>query len=456
MNPLLFWYTSFVLTGGCLSLLLPEIFQCRGIETISQKDRDSTFSRTEVLEHLSAKQNDIIKDQYIVIFKNSAMMAEKELHFKQLKNFIKTYSYEWDEKDDHKSNLNIFKIGTTLSGYILRGPIETLQLLRQDPIVQLIEPDSKVHALKLKIQEDTPWGLSRISQRPRVRIGQDQLYYYDDATSGNVTAYVLDTGIMISHEQFNGRARWGKTIVPNDVDEDNSGHGTHVAGIIASDKFGVAKTCEVVAVKVLRSNGEGDMSDVLKGIEFVVDDHSKNKNYSKGSVVNLSLGASKSPALVLAIDAAISENIHFAVAAGNENMDACYTSPADARRAITVGASIFSDERAFFSNWGECVDVFAPGMNVMSTYIGSDNATLSLSGTSAAAPYTAGLIAYYLSLQPDKDSGYFTGEMTPSKLKEKIVAFGSKDVLYELPENTPNIVIYNGAGRNLSHFWKDY
>lgn len=186
--------------------------------------------------------------------------------------------------------------------------------------------------------------------------------------------YVIDTGIFIGHEEFEGRASWGKTMPKNDVDEDGNGHGTHCAGTIASRKYGVAKKANVIAVKVLGSNGSGSTSDVAGGIEWAFNDALKKKKEAlaelkatgktkhKGSVANMSLGGGKSTVLDRAVNAAVQGGVHFAVAAGNENADACNGSPSGASLPVTVGASTLADERAYFSNHGECVDVFAPGM----------------------------------------------------------------------------------------------
>lgn len=249
----------------------------------------------------------------------------------------------------------------------------------------------------------------------------------------------------------------GAVIPANDEASDLNGHGTHCAGIIGSKHFGVAKNTKIVAVKVLRSNGEGTVSDVIKGIEYVTKEHiesSKKKNKEfKGSTANLSLGSSKSLAMEMAVNAAVDSGVHFAIAAGNEDEDACLSSPAGAEKSITVGASTFSDDRAFFSNWGTCVDVFAPGINIMSTYIGSRNATLSLSGTSMASPHVAGILSYFLSLQPAPDSEFFNDAPSPQELKEKVLKFSTQGVLGDIGDDTPNKLIYNGGGKKLDGFW---
>ena len=260
----------------------------------------------------------------------------------------------------------------------------------------------------------------------------------------------------IEHEKFEGRAVWGATITSGDSDVDGNGHGTHCAGTIGSKSYGVSKKAKIVAVKVLRSNGSGTMSDVVKGVEFAIKAHVREAKDSgssfKGSTANMSLGGDKSSALDLVVNAAVKAGLHFAVAAGNDNADACNYSSAAAENAFTVGASTVSDARAYFSNYGKCVDIFAPGLDMLSTYIGPGSATV-LSGTSMAYPHVCGLLTYFLSLTPASDSKFSSANITPNQLKNNIIKYGSKNSLTSIPEDTPNILIHNGAGGNISDFW---
>ena len=224
-------------------------------------------------------------------------------------------------------------------------------------------------------------------------------YAYDTDGGDGVDVYVVDTGINIDHVEFEGRAYWGKTIPKNDIDIDGNGHGTHCAGTIASRKYGVAKAANVIAVKVLGTDGSGTMSDVLEGVQWAATAASEKaeaaaaeyrttgRTKHKGSAANMSLGGGKSRALDQAVNKAVDNGLHFAVAAGNDNRDACDYSPAAAEKAVTVGASTVGDERAYFSNYGKCVDVFAPGLNILSTWTGSSRATNTISGTSMASPH---------------------------------------------------------------------
>jgi len=305
-----------------------------------------------------------------------------------------------------------------------------------------------------ELETNAPWGLARISHRDSLSFGTFNKYLYSEHGGDGVDVYVIDTGTNVDHVDFEGRATWGATIPTGDEDADGNGHGTHCSGTVAGKKYGVAKKANIYAVKVLRSNGSGSMSDVVKGVEFAVESHvkkveaaksGKDKKF-KGSAANMSLGGGKSTTLDLAVNAAVDAGIHFAVAAGNDNADSCKYSPAAAEKAVTVGASTLRDERAYFSNYGTCNDIFAPGLDILSTWIGSEYATNTISGTSMASPHIAGLLAYMLSLQPASDSGFAVAEITPKKLKEHLRAVGTKGALENVGANTENILAWNGGG----------
>lgn len=306
------------------------------------------------------------------------------------------------------------------------------------------------------LEKNAPWGLARISHRDALGFGDFNKYLYSENGGEGVDAYVIDTGTNTDHVDFEGRATWGKTIPQGDEDVDGNGHGTHCSGTIAGKKFGVAKKANIYAVKVLKSNGSGTMSDVVKGVEWAANAHTgavtaakkgKKKGF-KGSVANMSLGGGKSRVLDLAVNAAVDAGLHFAVAAGNDNADSCNYSPAAAENAVTVGASTLSDERAYFSNFGACNDIFAPGLNILSTWIGSKYATNTISGTSMASPHIAGLLAYFLSLQPSSSSAYAVAEITPKKLKANIIAVATEGALDGVPADTANILAWNGGGKS--------
>lgn len=442
----------------------------KGHPKLALKKMKEGHPSAPVITTHSASKN-LIPYSYIIVFKKGVTSEDIDFHrdlistlheesVSKLRESDPNHSFFVSNENGETGYTGDFSVGDLLKGYTGYFTDDTLELISKHPAVAFIERDSRVFATDFETQNGAPWGLARVSHRKPLSLGSFNKYLYDGAGGEGVTSYVIDTGIHVTHKEFQGRASWGKTIPAGDVDDDGNGHGTHCAGTIASESYGVAKKANVVAIKVLRSNGSGSMSDVLKGVEYATQSHldavKKGNKKFKGSTANMSLGGGKSPALDLAVNAAVKNGIHFAVAAGNENQDACNTSPAAAENAITVGASTLSDARAYFSNYGKCVDIFAPGLNILSTYTGSDDATATLSGTSMASPHIAGLLTYFLSLQPAAGSLYSNGGsegVTPAQLKKNLLKYASVGVLEDVPEDTPNLLVYNGGGQNLSSFW---
>ncbi|KAF1940087.1 hypothetical protein EJ02DRAFT_456349 [Clathrospora elynae] len=414
-----------------------------------------------VLSSSSAKE---VPNSYMVVFKKHVKDASKH------HNWLQSVHTKNSEERMELRKRSQFPVTSEIfdglkhtyemagmKGYSGHFDDETVEAIRRHPDVDYIERDSEVHTMGddyPEIEKNSPWGLARISHRDSLSFGTWNKYLYAADGGEGVDVYVIDTGTNTKHVDFEGRAKWGKTIPNGDADEDGNGHGTHCSGTVAGKKYGVAKKAHVYAVKVLRSNGSGTMSDVVKGVEWAANSHTdtvkaakdgKKKGF-KGSAANMSLGGGKSTTLDLAVNAAVDAGIHFAVAAGNDNADSCNYSPAAAENAVTVGASTLLDERAYFSNFGKCNDIFAPGLNILSTWIGSAHATNTISGTSMASPHIAGLLAYMLSLQPATDSAYAVAEITPKKLKANLISVATVGALSDVPSNTKNILAWNGGG----------
>ncbi|PIA19209.1 hypothetical protein COEREDRAFT_79167 [Coemansia reversa NRRL 1564] len=388
-----------------------------------------------------------IQDNYIIVMKDSARPSKQVLdgHFSWLTTDIEQANARAPAYRDANRINHVYS--DAIVGYAGQFEPDVLDRIRGSSDVAYVERDSMAYALDT--QKGAPWGLARISHRQPLGFGSFNKYVHEPTGGKDITVYVVDSGINIEHEDFEGRARWGKTMVANDEDEDGHGHGTHVAGTIAGKKYGVAKAAEVVAVKVLGSNGSGAMSGIVMGIEFTVKEHRKavasaerEGKKHRGSVANMSLGGGYSRALNLALDAATRAGVHYAVAAGNDNQDACDYSPASAAGAITVGATTITDERVWFSNYGECVDVFAPGKDVLSAWIGSRRSTNSISGTSMASPHVAGLAAYLLSLEDTNST------LSTKALKAKILELATKDAVENPGDKSPNLLIYNNPPKN--------
>ncbi|KAG1898950.1 peptidase S8/S53 domain-containing protein [Suillus fuscotomentosus] len=365
-----------------------------------------------------------VNNSYIVVLRDDLPQAVVQNHY----NFLQmAHASDSLLGDGLAEGVRHFYDGH-IKGYGGEFTENVIEQVRRMPEVSFVEKDQIVHTMDINTQKGSPWGLARISHRNKLGFSTFTKYLYDSEGGDGVDVYVVDTGINVAHSEFEGRASWGKTIPTNDVDEDGNGHGTHCAGTIASRKYGVAKKANVIAVKVLGSNGSGTMSDVVAGVAWAAQSAAKKfaaaraefaatgKTKHKGSVANMSLGGGKSPSLDLAVNRAVDAGLHFAVAAGNDNKDACKYSPAAAENAVTVGASTLGDERAYFSNHGECVDIFAPGLNILSTYIGSRDAIATLSGTSMASPHTAGLLAYLLSIYPSATFDPSLSSMLPPAL----------------------------------------
>jgi cerevisin len=296
------------------------------------------------------------------------------------------------------------------------------------------EESSASSTHKTKTQKKATWGIDRIDQR---KLPLDHAFHYPSNAGEGVDIYIIDTGINVDHDEFKNkdgtsRARWGKTIPANDVNADGHGHGTHVAGTTAGKTYGIAKKANVIAVKVLRSNGSGTLSDVVKGMEYALQQHKKKKNAK--SVANMSLGGGKSRALDLAANRIVQGGIVLAVAAGNDASDACDYSPAGATGPVTAGATNMMDQLAWFSNIGPCVDIFAPGQDITSSWIGSEDAVQTISGTSMASPHVAGALAVLMG----GDKEYTSTQ----ELKDELLSMATKSALKIVPKDTTHKLLY--------------
>ncbi|MFJ8859238.1 S8 family peptidase [Streptomyces sp. NPDC102451] len=310
---------------------------------------------------------------------------------------------------------------SAINGFSASGLSETeAKRLAADPAVSKVVQNKKFH---IDATQDNPpsWGLDRIDQ---AETAGDDAYTYPDAAGGDVTAYVIDTGVRVTHNDFEGRATSGFDAVDNDDDaDDGNGHGTHVAGTIAGASHGVAKKAKIVAVRVLDDAGSGTTEQVVAGIDWVT------ANHEGPSVANMSLGGSADPALDAAVQKAIASGVTFAVAAGNESSDAGEGSPSRVPEAITVASSTVDDEQSSFSNFGSVVDIYAPGSDITSAWNDSDDATNTISGTSMATPHVVGAAAVYLGGHPDA---------TPEEVATALSDGATPDAISNATEGTAN------------------
>ncbi len=363
--------------------------------------------RTQLAPVLSAGTK-AIPDQYIVVFKGGTAQ-----------NIIDAALADANAKGA-KVHFNYYK---AVKGFAAHLPVQALAALRNNPNVDYVEED-QVITIDMT-QSGATWGLDRIDQR---NLPLNKTYTYS-STGAGVTAYIIDTGISISHSDFGGRAKVGVDEVGDGQNGiDCNGHGTHVSGTIGGSTYGVAKGVSLVAVRVLNCSGSGTTSGVVAGVDWV----SANHQAGQPAVANMSLGGSASTALDNAVRNSINDGVVYAVAAGNDGRDACRTSPARTAEAITVGATDNTDARPRWSNYGSCLDIFAPGVNITSDWL--SGGTNTISGTSMATPHVAGVAALYLQTH----SG-----ASPSAVRNALIANATAGVVKSAGKNSPNVLLYS-------------
>jgi subtilisin family serine protease len=320
-----------------------------------------------------------------------------------------------------------FAYTRVMKGFAAELPPQAVEALRRNPRIRLIEPDLEVTMSSAGAQSSPPsWGLDRIDQRTRPL---DQQYTWAN-NGGGVHAYIFDTGIRSTHEDFAGRMGTGWSAFSDAVGtEDCQGHGTHVAGTVGGTRFGVAKGVTLHSVRVLGCTGSGSTSGIIAGLDWVV------RSAPRPAVVNMSLGGGFSSSMNTAVQNASAAGVVVVVAAGNSNADACTASPASAPAAITVGASTSGDAAASYSNWGSCVDLFAPGSSIVSTDYASNTAQSTKSGTSMASPHVAGAAAMFLAANP---------AATPAQIEAALAGNATADLLTNMRTTSPNLLLFTG------------
>lgn len=383
----------------------------------------STFLLTIALSHLtyaapattnsvlgSSEAKGIIKNQYIVIL-NKDVGSSNEF----AQGIAKQHGGRVLQTYD-----------AVLKGFAIYLPdvagTAFVEAMKKNPKVVSVENDT-IMKIDATTQSNPDWGLDRIDQK---NLPLDSAYSYSQTGSGT-TAYIVDTGILSTHQQFSGRVLSGYTAISDgNGTSDCHGHGTHVAGTVGGSTYGVAKNVSLVPIRILGCDGSGASSNVIAGLDWIL------KNGKKPAVVNMSLGGEANASLDSAVENLFNNGYVMVVAAGNSNTDACSTSPVRVSKAITVAATDSTDTRASYSNYGSCVDIFAPGSQINSSWIGSNTATKVLNGTSMATPHVVGVVAEMLQSTPTT---------TPQTISTNLLNQASSNVVKN-PSGSPNRLLY--------------
>ncbi|KAI0023912.1 subtilase [Xylariomycetidae sp. FL0641] len=341
---------------------------------------------------------DIVPNSYIVVYnKDNFTTADIDAKEASITSVVKKRNLGKRAPGGKllSTRVRSFSMANGWRATALEGDDDFMSELNDSDEVSFVEHNQYVKASKLVVQDNATPGLERLSHAEAGTAG----YVFDDSAGEGITVYVVDTGIMTTHEQFQGRATLAFNAIEGSPDTDENGHGSHVSGTVGGVTFGVAKKATLVGVKVLGADGGGSNSDVLDGLNFVESDVAE-KGLKGKAVMNMSLGGGQSQAINNAIEGLVNAGVVPVVAAGNEAQDAQNDSPASSPNAITVGAlDATTDVRADFSNFGDVVDIYGPGVDVLSVGIKNNQDTEVLSGTSMASPHIAGLAAYLMALE---------------------------------------------------------
>lgn len=404
-------YLRFCVVGMALALL--ALGCSREPATVTGPTMDGSAGPAPLMR--AAADAEIVPGSYIVVFKPVVVDVDQEVNdLGQRQGITATYRYRY-----------------ALKGFAATISTPVVEALRSDPRIAYIEQDQVAHAIGTQTNPPS-WGLDRVDQHA---LPLNQTYNYNQTGTG-VDAYIIDTGIRLTHTDFGGRAITGvDEITSGGTANDGNGHGTHVAGTTGGASYGIAKNVRLIAVRVLDNSGSGTYAQVIAGVDWVTGHHTTNP-----AVANMSLSGSASSSLDTAVRNSIADGITYCIAAGNNGANASNYSPARVTEAITVGATNSSDGWASFSNYGSVLDILSPGVSIKSDWNTSDTATNTISGTSMAAPHVTGAAALYLEANPSA---------TPAQVASGLVAIGTSGVISGVPSGTVNLLLYTLIGSSV-------
>jgi len=384
-------------------------------------------------QYTPARSGKRIQGRYIVRLHNNANRSMLMAHVEQLQGLLgrdMEQLFVYKNLADH-----------SFVGYSASLTSNALRVLMARDDIFSIEEDQVVELDACNAESNPDWGLARTNYRDYNYANTTYTYNYADGTSGaGVDAYIIDTGIYCENNDFTskkvGTCTFGYSTVKGGIfgtgeidTTDGNGHGTHCAGTVAGQTYGIAKEANLIAVKVLSDSGSGSTSGVIGGIDWVTGQVAANK---KPSVANMSLGGGFSQAQNDAVAAAVNANVVMVVAAGNDDKNACDYSPASEPSAVTVGATDKKNARASYSNWGSCVDIFGPGSEITSAWIGSPSATKTISGTSMASPHVCGVAAKYKSANT---------ALSVAQIAQQLISNATPNVISDV-KTSPNLMVY--------------
>lgn len=420
-----FWILSLIIAVGVTAFSLYQPAEVAGKKAdVADKKSDVADTKTVAAgkKSLAAgketnkfrKSRNAVVGKYIVVLDENAPSIRYEEPNEKAHGLAAKYRGRVDKVYE-----------AALKGFSVAMNEKQARALSEDSAVAYVEEDAE-HFIS-GIQENVVWGIDRTDQRD---LPLDGMFDFAETGQG-VNTYVIDTGIRTSHVEFGGRAVMAYSAIKDgNATGDCHGHGTHVAGTLAGSTFGVAKNATIYGVRVMNCQGSGTTSDIVAGIDWVT------KRHVKPAVANMSLGGGGSMTMDAAVRKSMAAGVTYVIAAGNGNQNSCFVSPARVTEALVVGATDNQDRRAYFSNFGECVDIFAPGVGITSAGNSDDYAIRGMSGTSMASPHVAGVAALYLEANPTA---------SPAQVNQAIIQAATTGIVGD-PMGTPNLLLYANFG----------